>query len=204
MEMSPGERAQALLDLIEQWREAECARLTAAAGEERARILHQAQREARQRVRATLEAERERARSTHRTAQARLSTAKRLHRQRAAAALLRQGWDRLPRALAERWARPGSRADWIECQLGLAHSGLAPADWTIHHGTDWGEADTARARDWAGRNDVAGLAFVADPRIDAGFRVEAAGVWLDATPEGLLSDRTDIEGRLLEALGEFP
>jgi len=77
---------------------------------------------------------------------------------------------------------------------------LPRGDWEVRHAPDWPEAERReRTARLAERAETA-VAFVADPSIQAGFRVRTGHNTLDATLDGLLAERKAIEGRLLHHL----
>ena len=189
---------QALLELVEAHRQRQCAHALAAAREEAAAIVHQAHRDARQYVRSQLEAGRESARRQIAAAEAHFATLQRRQRQQQGHALLAQSWPMLQAELAKRWQDAALRRAWVENIFARALCVLPRTTWVIFHPADWPPSE----------HDSATLAapprFAADAGIRAGLRIAADGTVLDGTLDGLLSDRSVIEARLLAHLEAMP
>ncbi len=197
--MSLAARTAALLAQIEAQRAQACTAVLAPAQAQAAAVRRAALREARQRVRTTLRAERERVDAALAAAAAHLATEQRLQRQRSAAALLARAWTALRDALVARWQDPAARAAWIAW-----HTNDVPlppgSTWLLEAPADWPAAE-ANALCAALRAQGA-----ADVRVDlrddiaAGLRLSAGHNRVDATVDGLLADRSAIDGRLLALL----
>jgi len=200
-------KALALIEIAEQYRAEHCAALLASAESESRRLLADAHRLARRHLRATLDAERARLAEVLAEAQAQLVTARRARAQKRMAAALAQAWPRIERALAQRWQSPSGRAIWVEQHLAVAKEVLPAAAWTILHPPQWPDAEREQAEHWLQAHGIADARFATDATLSAGIRVVCATArgmnLLDASIEGLLADRTGIEGRLLHHLGEF-
>jgi hypothetical protein len=188
--MTLAARTQALLMLVEQERARQCAALI---GE--AEAAAQAQRsssraEARQRVHEAFAEERARCAAGTASARAELRTRQRLHAQHHLEALLALAWQLLPEQLAARWRDAATRSAWVQAALADARSALAAGGWQVSHAPGL-TADEAPP----------GLAECrCDETLSAGLRIAAAGNVLDATLEGLLTDRSEIGGRLVGLL----
>jgi hypothetical protein len=195
-------RTQALLDLVEQDRRAQCAAILQEAQADAAARLAQARSEARARVREAFAEERQRAQTRLDAARATLQTRLRLHEQRHASAWLSLGWQRLPQALRERWRDQTARGLWVQAALAAARRVLPAGPWRIVHAEGWPvterEALTARLREELGSAPV----FTLDAALDAGLRIGANGNRVDATLAGLTAERDEIGARLLALLGD--
>lgn len=197
-------RTQALLELVEDDRRAQCAAITAQAEQQATAALDQARAEARQRVREAFAEERARLQSRLAAARAELQTRQRLHEQQQATAWLATGWQRLPPALRERWADAAARRQWVDAAVAEAAEVLAPGDWRIVHAPGW-PADERRAlaaRLQSGHGS--GVEFTEHAGLGAGLRIVAGRNVVDATLEGLLADREAIGARLLGEFGVAP
>jgi hypothetical protein len=207
---------QALLDLVEGDRQARCARIEGAARAQADALQAQARRVARGRVHAALSAERGRAAERIAAAEADWQTLRRAHAQRRTEALLGLGWQALRAELRTRWQQAPTRAGWVEHALALALAVLPRAaagaahggpTWQLVHPADWSEDEvSALARRIA---EVTGAMpqCVAQPALDAGLRLAAGGIVVDASADGLLADRDEVGGRLarlLDARGDAP
>jgi len=133
-------------------------------------------------------------------AEAHLRTRQRLAHQGREAAMLAEGWRRLPAALEGAWRDAGGRRRWAQTHLGRALAALPRTDWEIAYAPGWPEDERQAAAAWLAAHGGSDLAFTADASLAAGFRVQAGHNTLDATLEGLLADRTAIAGRLLHHL----
>ena len=190
---------QALLDLIESDRARQCERILGDARAQAQALRAQASAAARQRMRQTFGEQRTRQRDRIAAAEARLATARRLHEQRRLAAWLRLASERLPGALQALWQQQATRASWARAVLGAARTRLPQGTWKIAHPADWSvDEREAAIRDAA---PDAKCRFEPDARIAAGLKVSSGSVVLDGTLEGLLADRSDVEGRLLSSVG---
>jgi hypothetical protein len=189
-------RTQALLDLVEQERAAQCGAIVDEARSQAAALLARTRAESRAAVHQALAEERARARAAIAAAQAELHTRQRLHRQRRLEALLALGWQRLPAALRSRWHDAESRSQWTDHALARARAVLPSTGWVIAHGDGWPEEE----RDALAARLDAAPRFTLDARIDAGLRIAAGGNVVDATLAGLLTDRDEIGARLIGLL----
>ena len=72
--------------------------------------------------------------------------------------------------------------------------------WRIETHAAWTDAERAAWIQQLRIDGVTPVEFESSPAISAGFRVVSGNNVLDATIEGLLADRTQIEGRLLHHL----
>ncbi len=195
--MTLGLRTQALLDLVEQDRRAQCAAILQQAHEESAARLAQARAEARMRVREAFAEERQRAQARLDAARATLQTRMRLHEQRHASAWLALGWQRLPQALRARWCDDAARRQWVQAALAAARRALPPGAWRIAHAAGWPEAERAALAAQLQRELGSAPSFTLDAALGAGLRVAANGNVVDATLAGLTAERDEIGARLL-------
>jgi len=198
--MNLEQQMQALLKIAEDFGTERCRVLLATANRESRRLLAEVHAAMRRRVRESLAAEREQLAGAVAEAQAKLVTQRRQHRQQRIVAALKQAWPRLEQALCERWQSPSGRARWVEHYLAIAKAVLPPNAWTIVHPLQWPDAKQAQA--WLQALGIEGASFKADATLRAGIRVVAGPNTLDASLEGLLTDRAAIEGRLLHYLGD--
>jgi hypothetical protein len=198
--MTLAQRTQALLDLVESDRRAQCEAIVAEAREQAAALLAQARSEARARVKLALAEERARTQALVDAARADLQTRRRLHEQRHVETLLALGWQRLPEALNARWRDGEARRHWIDSAVARARAVLPRGAWQVAHAQGW---PAEEQRELGARLAAAlGAApqFTLDARIAAGLRIMAAGNVVDATLAGLLADRDEIGGALIGLL----
>ncbi len=201
--MTVSDQEQALLDVVEAYRSAECKRLRAEAEVEAAGLLLEARREARRRVHRAAQRERERAAVRIRTAQAELNTRRREHQQRLGWALLEVALGQLEQALLERWGQAGTRRLWIEATLERALTRLPSGPWVVRHPLGWPEAErTAFHRSLVSKSQDRGVDFQPDEAVRAGLIISSDGTSLDASVQGLFADREAIEAELLAYMAE--
>lgn len=183
---------QALLDMLEAERRAQCGQRLAEARAEAAALREHARAEARTRVREAFAEQRRRRDQREAAARARLATRRRLHAQQHTAALLALALERLPQELRALWAEPDTRRAWAAATLAGARQQLPAGPWLVRHASGL----TAEERAALGE----GLQFAEEAALDAGLRVEAGPNVIDGTLAGLLADRAAFEARLLRAL----
>lgn len=197
-------REQALLALVDAYREEQCRTLVDTARREAAALIGRVYQQERTRLHQRVLAERTRARERIQAARAESDTRQRTGGERLNAHILGVAWPRIQVALEARWRDPRSRRAWVQGAIAQARALLPSGVWTLRHAPDWPAAE------WGGLG--AALAgelgteprFVADGALSAGLVIEGPGAMLDASLEGLLKDRTRIEARLLALLQEVP
>jgi uncharacterized protein YecE (DUF72 family) len=198
------QRTVALLDLVEQYRSRRCTELLDPARAEARETIRAAIAEARRRVSTAIAEERKRRDAEVGAVEAALATDRRLSAQRHAVQLLAVAWSDLRTRLLARWQSPATRRRWTETYLKRALQAVprGPDGWTIEHHNAWNGEELERGLAWLREQGVNSLKVVEDPAIAAGFRVVGGHNVLDATLDGLLADRAQIEGRLLHHLDE--
>lgn len=159
-------------------------------------ILQTAHAEARENLHQAVARERERVTQALRQARARAELETRQRAQRETVTLLKHMWERIGAALEARWVAQRERAAWIAAAVQQAAQLLPDRPWRMEHAA--GVQREEQPRDEA---QVAGVArdveWHLEPRIRAGVRVRTSGATLDATVEGLLAVREDIEALFL-------
>jgi vacuolar-type H+-ATPase subunit E/Vma4 len=198
--MNLRERTQALLAVVDEYRRRRCAELLGPADAQARAIVREALTEARRRVRTAIAEERQRVAAEVAAAEARLATERRLAAQRRATRMLALAWDRLRGELLRRWRDPDARARWVRSHLARAVQALPAIAWTIRCAPDWPASERDIALNELAAHGLRDVRIEPDATIAAGFRVQAGHNVLDATLEGLLADRTAIEGQLLELM----
>ena len=198
--MKLGPQALELLRIAQDYRADQCQALLAKASAESRAILSRAQVAARRQLRAALAPEQERLAAETASAQAMLVRARRMREQRRCAGILKQAWPRLVQALRVCWETPAGRERWVRHHLSIAVRALPATGWEIQHPQNWPAPERQQASQWLQTRGIADARFEADPRLLAGIRVACGLNVLDASLDGLLTDRTQIEGRLLHYL----
>ncbi len=115
--------------------------------------------------------------------------------------LLAGAWRDLRTRLIARWAASPTRTEWIEAHSQRGLRAVPPATgWRIEYQPLWDEDERKRQRERLQAGGVSEISFVEAADIAAGFRIVGGHNVLDATLEGLLADRSQLEGRLLHHL----
>ena len=201
--MNSQEREQALLRLIETYRDQACQTLREEARAKARELIRRAYAKARSTLHQRVLAVRSRAEQIIQVAEAERATRMRRRVELRDVEVLAAAWPRLREAMLARWAAAETRKAWAETYVGQAIALLPPGQWTIRHPRDWpaGEQDLAvsRVQEASGQPPV----LIADPQVTAGLILSSAGAVLDASLDGLLRDRGRIEARLL-ALWHLP
>jgi len=196
---SEGRAQQHLLEVVERYREQQCAELLEAANARAQQLLKQAWRETRARLQRGVADVRVLYRDRIGEAQARQQTRMRQQRQRDNSALLAGLWEPLQAAVVARWQQPDTRRAWIDALLKQTAGSLLDSAWVIEHPGDWPQAEQRAVRD---RLDAVKVSFRPQAGVTAGLRICAGGACVDGTAEGLLRDRAQVEALLLARLGE--
>lgn len=195
-------RTQALLDLVEDDRSAQCEGILGDARTRAAALVAQAHADARIRLREAFAEERQRAHERVAAARATLQTRRRLHEQQRATAMLALCWEQLPAALQRRWHESASRQRWVDAIVTAARDALPRASWRIAHSLDWPVAEQQPLRAQLTADLDAAPTLVADAGIVAGLKITAGGNVVDGTLAGLVDDRIEVGGELLRQLEE--
>lgn len=199
--MNLQQRTAALLDLVEQYKARRCAELLEPAQAEARAAIRAALSEARRRVSTAIAEERKRRALEVGAVEAALATDRRLAAQRHAVHLLSGAWRELRTRLIARWAAAPTRAQWVETHLQRALRAVPTgAGWRIEYHPLWTESERAHALERLKAGGVDTVRFVEAADIVAGFRIVGGHNVLDATLDGLLADRTQLEGGLLQHL----
>jgi hypothetical protein len=214
--MNIEESAKTLLKLVENYRSQECRDAIDKARAEAAEVLRRAWRRERDHLHTSIEAERSRARTLIQAARAERATRERTSGDRLNADLLALAWPRLRALLEARWRDPVGRETWVARALEQALGAFPAGPWTVRHASDWVAPEAAEpcvevaaklrarlaAKSQAKSSYGAGTAlrFLADPTLAAGLIVTGGAAILDASLEGLMTDRQRLEARLLALL----
>lgn len=195
--MNLDERRRALLRLVQDYRDQECRRILEAARHEAAGILRHSYGAGRAHLHERIVAERNRARARILAARADQATRVRFADERRKFELLASAWPLVRERLLAQWQRPEPRRLWVRTYLRRALELLPEGHWRVRHAPEWSDAE--RAGVLAELPEVAAqdARFKRDAGIEAGLVVSSRGALLDASLQGLLSDREGLEARLL-------
>ena len=200
--MNLEKRTVALLDLVEQYRARRFTDLLEPAQREARQTVRAALAEAHRRVHTAIVEERKRCALEVGAVEAALATDRRLSQQRHAVQLLNTAWRELRARLVAQWDAAPTRAQWIAAYLQRALRSVpcAAGGWRIVTHPAWTAAERSHWVEQLRIDGVAPVVFETSDAISAGFRVVSGNNVLDATVEGLLADRSQLEGRLLHHL----
>lgn len=198
--MSLEQRTVDLLKIAEDYRASHCRSLFEKAAEDSRAILKAAHIRARQDLRTMLAPEQERLAAEIAAAESKLITLRRLDAQKHVAGILRQAWPRLTQALRARWDTPPERAAWVAHHFAVTLKALPAKAWIVQHPVDWPAMEREWANRWLQAHGIEDACFEADVKMSAGIRIVCGLNVLDASLDGLLADRAQIEGRLLHYL----
>jgi hypothetical protein len=194
------ERKAALLKLVEAYREEECRRILDAARDEARRRVADTYRKERAYLHERIVSERSRVQARMQAARAERATRDRWSNERLSAGLLDSAWPRLRARLAARWLEPDGRRAWTGRYLRDALELLPKGRWQVRHATGWGESERREMVERLNEQLERPPGMETDGRIEAGLIVECQGGVLDASLEGLMRDRSQLEARLLALL----
>jgi len=199
--MNLQQRTAALLDLVEQYQARRCSELLEPAQAEARATIRAALSEARRRVSTAITEERKRRTQEVGAVEAALATDRRLAAQKHAVHLLTGAWRDLRTRLIARWTAAPTRAQWVDAHLRRALRAVPPgAGWRIEYHPLWTASERMREHERLTAGGVDEVRFVEAADVGAGFRIVGGHNVLDATIDGLLADRTQLEGRLLQHL----
>ncbi len=190
-------QVDALMELLEQSRSAQCQQAREGAELQAAQLLRRARRAARERVSKAAHEERARLEREVRMVEAEIETEQRRRARRHDSTLIETGHKLLAEALAARWAEADTRREWTACALDEAADVLLGRDWTLEHPADWPEDERKQAIELARERCGATLAVKSAERLDAGLRIRSGGALVDMSVPGLLANERTIEGELL-------
>lgn len=202
--MNVEESAKTLLKLVETYRSQECREAIDKARAEAAETLRRAWRRERDHLHTSIAAERSRARTLIQAARAERATRERTSGDRLNADLLALAWPHLRALLEARWRDPVRRETWVARALEQALGALPAGPWTVRHAPDWVAPEAAApcvaAAARLAQVQAPAPRFLAESSIIAGLIVEGRSAVLDASLDGLLADRQQLEARLLALL----
>ena len=195
--MSLEQRTLELLKIAEDYRADHCRSLFAQAAEDSRAILKAAHIRARHDLRTMLAPKREQLAAEIAATESKLITLRRLDAQKQVVSILQQAWPRLTQALRARWDTPPGRTNWVAHHSAVALKTLPAKAWIVQHPGDWPAMEREEANRWLQAHGIEDARFEADVNMSAGIRIVCGLNILDASLDGLLADRAQIEGHLL-------
>jgi len=196
--MSIEQQKQALIALVKEYRERECQDLLGKAHVKSLEMIDKAYKDVRSLVHKVAERERSRASVQIRGVEAELHTKVRALQQRVAESLLEEGWVLLNASLLSSWHNAESRLLWIKKCAHEACVRLNSGQWQVLHPVDTSPEELDQFVTWvSGEMPDVQVAVQVNEDIKAGLIINSQGIILDMSIDGLLMDRTAIEGRML-------
>jgi hypothetical protein len=187
----------ALLGRLGAEREESCRSLIAEAEAQAAEQLADARKRARQRVRWAVREKRERVADHCRRVRVDLETQRRDRDFQCLSAALQAGLARLPAVIEARWRDPAARQRWCEAAVADAARVLGRGGWRVEHARGpVGDERDRLASLVAARGGDDGV-LVESPALRAGLRILLGGASYDASLEGLVAQRAQLEAALL-------
>ena len=107
---------------------------------------------------------------------------------------------RLPGELIRRWEAAPTRRTWVAAVIADARGLMPRGAWQIRHAEGWPAEERAAITAELAALLGAMPTYVADPGIRAGLKICADGNVVDATLDGLISDRAVIGAQVLQLL----
>jgi vacuolar-type H+-ATPase subunit E/Vma4 len=190
-------QARALLGLVSERREARMREIRLKRDAQVQEILRSARAEARESLHQAVARERARMAQGLRQAQARAELETRQRAQRETLTLLQYMWERIAMALEARWHIDEARSAWISAAVQEAGRLLGGRPWRIEPAADVKADEQQRAAAQARGGGASDVEWQLEPKCRAGLRVRTSGACLDATIEGLLADREEVEALFL-------
>lgn len=189
---------EALRRLIRESAETQCRDIEQQTRTEARDLLRRARREARERVHQAIQHERQQHTQRLDHERAALESHERQQLLETTRRTLGRAWQELEGMLGALWQAHECRAEWIRSLFEQALERLPAGHWHIEHplpfpeeiDSDW----QRRLRQHCGQEPE----WIARADISAGLRIRVGGVHLDATLDGLLADRSQLEARLLD------
>jgi len=200
----------ALLERVREHRERRSGEIQATSERQTAEILRGARAEARENLHRAVSRERAHMAQGLRQAEARAELESRRRAQLETRALLGHMWQSVATALEARWRTDAQRDAWITAAVAEASQLLTGQAWQIEHAAGVSNEGRERGEALARAAGASAVEWQLDPQTRAGLRVRSPGACLDATAEGLLARREDVEAAFLseylalDAAGEKP
>jgi hypothetical protein len=191
-------QVEAMLQRVNRTHQQRCDEMRAAADSQAQEILRSSRAEARANVRKAVAQERLRITQGLRQAEASAELEARRRAQSETRRLLECMWTEIADALEARWRDPEHRRAWVEAALRQADLLLnASTSWRIEHGPGWSPEERSALEQSAAKHNACTAEWTYEPELRAGVRIRSDGVCLDATVQGLLAHRADIESAFL-------
>ena len=192
-------QVRSVLDALAAQHDGRCREIESAAARKADQLLTDTRQRMRERVHRAVTEERQRRETALMECRHRIETAGRRRVQEHYRTFLQNAMPLLRAELEQRWTDAGTRRSWCEMLLAEAADKLPPDRWTIEHPGDWSGSDTRGLEQAFAARELPAPEFVEDADIAAGLRARLGSACLDATLDGLMTNRDAVEARLLAA-----
>jgi hypothetical protein len=192
-------QVESVLGALKSQQDGRCREIENAVGRKVEQLLTDSHRRIRQRVHTAVVEERQRRETALLDARHRIETSDRRKVQQQYRTFLHDAVPLLITELEARWREEESRRAWCEMVIGEAADRLAGEPWIIEHPRGWPGADAGWLEHTMKKLGLPQPVLHEDAGITAGLRVCLDSACLDATIDGLMANRRDVEGRLLAA-----
>jgi hypothetical protein len=190
-------QVDALLQRVSQHRERRTSEIRAGAARQAVEIVRGARAEARENLHQAVARERTRIAQCLVQTEGRAELESRQRAQLQTRTLLGEMWERIAGALEARWRAGPLRSAWIAAAVQQAGILLGGRDWRIEYAAGVSAPDRERGTVMARAAGAHDVAWQLEPQLRAGLRVRTSGACVDATLEGLLARREDVEAAFL-------
>lgn len=196
--------ARQLLEYLERERSQRCREILDRADAEADDLRREARRRALALVHEAVKRERARRVDQLRREHARIDAKFRRERFKRELKGLERARSRLIEALVERWeSGAAARRQWLRMTCEQALVFLPDGQWRVAHPPDWDRREARRAIAVLERLRPSVKIEFEDGEQDAGLLLTCGSASVDSRPEGLLADRSRVDGLLLRALEGF-
>lgn len=192
-------QVESILSALHAQEKARCREIDGESRNRNRQLLRSARERLRRRLHQAVAEERRHRADALLEAQHRIETARRQRLLAGYRRFLEQAWPQLVEALDRRWSDRDARRLWCEMAIREACASLLAGTWIVELPGSWPAEDNKWfAGAFAGRR-LPHPEIRIEQGLSSGLRIRCGDACLDATPDGLLDRRTEIEARLLAA-----
>jgi len=186
-----------MLQRLSEYRRRRSSEIRSSAENQTRDIVRGARTEARRNLHEAIARERARLAQGLRQAEARAELESRQRAQQETHTLLRHMWEHIAAALEARWHNESERGAWISAAMEEAGFLLAGRHWRIEHASELSAEERRRGDEQARAQGATDVEWQLVGQLRGGLRIRSPGACLDATIEGLLAERADVEAAFL-------
>lgn len=190
-------QVESILAALGAQRDAQCREIE---GESRYRtkeLLRDSRQRMRRRLHQAVAEERQHREGALLEAQQRIETARRQEVLSGYAHFLDRAWPRLLTELQSRWSDAGTRRSWCAMAIAEAQSSLPADNWTVELASPWTRGDSQWLQGEFATRGLPPPELQTAQDLPPGLRIRCGEALLDATLDGLLARRPEIEAQLL-------